>query len=244
MQLLGTPVMWQGYERLAEAVRGGGTVLGEHAEVPDFTLWKRFAQHTTGVAAQGGRALTKLLSERLAASAELRVLDVACGTGLYGLTVAREFPRASLTCLDWEHVLAYTRTHAERLGVAERVTYVPGDMFNVELGGPYDLVIASHVFHHFDDQRSSMLLRRLARVTRPGGLMAVHDFMITNDPPAADPAPYLFATTMLMSTRHGDTYTVERYARLLEGAGFGAPQERTLPRMPTRFLFAERSRNE
>jgi 2-polyprenyl-3-methyl-5-hydroxy-6-metoxy-1,4-benzoquinol methylase len=160
------------------------------------------------------------------------------------LTVAREFAGASVTCLDWDYVLEHTRTHAERLAVADRVTYLPGDMFSVELGGPYDLVIASHVFHHFDDERSSLLMRRLARATRPGGVMAIHDFMIAKEPPAADPAPYLFATTMLMSTRHGDTYTVERYARLLEGAGYGAIQERTLPRIPTRFLFAERSPNQ
>ncbi|XYH93743.1 methyltransferase [Sorangium sp. So ce1128] len=238
--LLSTPVMWRGYESLTEAVRAGGTVLDEHAETQSYSLWESFPQHTARLASKGGSALVRLLAERLSRTAALRVLDVACGTGLYGFSVAKEFPRASVTSLDWENVLAHTRKYADSMGVSDRVSYIAGDMFNVDLGGLYDVVITSHVFHHFDDERSSVLMRRLAQVTRPGGLIAIHDFLITGAPPPADPEPYMFATTMLASTRHGDTYTKDRFAALLEASGYGAPVESAMRRMPTRFLFAER----
>ncbi|MGK3965198.1 methyltransferase [Sorangium sp. So ce118] len=240
LQLLSTPVMWQAYQSLTDAVRAGGTVLDEHAETQSYALWESFPLHTAGLARKGGSALARLLAERFPRTAELRVLDVACGTGLYGFSVAQEFPGATVTSLDWENVLAHTRKYAERAGVGDRVSYLVGDMFTVDLGGPYDVVIASHVFHHFDDEGSSALMRRLAQATRPGGIMAIHDFLITEAPSSAAPEPYLFATTMLVSTRHGDTYTKERFGRLLQAAGYGAPVESALRRMPTRFLFAER----
>jgi hypothetical protein len=30
---------------------------------------------------------------------------------------------------------------------------IEGDVFEVVLDGPYDVIIASHIFHHFPEQR-------------------------------------------------------------------------------------------
>lgn len=240
MQMLQTQVMWQTFERLTDAVRAGGTVLEAHAEDPTYALWESFATHTMGLARRGGAALTKLLEERLALGTRLEVLDVACGTGLYGRSVADRFEHARVTFLDWARVLDKTRSNVAALVESERARFLPGDMFEVALNGPYDLIIASHVFHHFDEARSAQLLARLSGSLRAGGLLAIHDFMVSDESPAVDPAPHLFATTMLASTRHGESYERERYLRLLEQAGFGPIEERQVGRMPTRFLLATR----
>jgi C-methyltransferase len=185
--------------------------------------------------------LAGLLEKRLAVDAPLRILDVACGTGLYGFTVAQQFTRASVTCVDLERVLARTKLNAEKMSLADRVSYIAGDMFTSDLGGPYDLIIASHVFHHFDDDRSLELMRRLGAVTRPGGTIAVHDFVINGSSPASHPEPHLFATIMLASTRSGDTYSTERFRRLLQASGYRATEEPVTPSITTQFLFAERN---
>jgi methylase of polypeptide subunit release factors len=51
------------------------------------------------------------------------VLDVACGSGLYSLTLAEEHPHAEATLLDWPNVLAITRGTVERLGLTERTLH-------------------------------------------------------------------------------------------------------------------------
>lgn len=238
--LFSDEAVWQGYGRLSEAVVRGGSVLSSHAEREEYELWDSFPEHTVGIARRGGKVLANLLHERLSPQAPLRVLDLACGTGLYGYSVAANFPNAVITSLDWERVLMHSRPHATQLGVQDRVNYIAGDMFSVDLGGTYDVIIASHVFHHFDDARSGALMQRLAQATKAGGTLAIHDFIITEAAPALDPEPYWFAATMLVSSQHGDTYTKQRFDRLLQAAGYGISQERQLPRMPTRFLFAER----
>jgi hypothetical protein len=50
----------------------------------------------------------------------------------------------------------------------------------------------------------------------------------------------LFATVMLASTRHGDTYSIERFRRLLAESGYASPAEPATPHLTTQFLLAER----
>jgi SAM-dependent methyltransferase len=242
IQLMGAPAMWNCYAHLAEATRAGGSTVADRADAADYSLWEEFAEVTVRVATLGGQALATLLASRLASDRELRVLDVACGTGMYGLGVAQRFRSSSLVCVDGERVLQRTRRNAERLSLLDRTHFIAADMFSGDLGGSYDVVIASHVFHHFDDEQSGLLLQRLAKATRPGGLIVIHDWVIKDGAAAvATPEPVLFATTMLVSTRGGDTYTSGRFRDLLQRNGFEAPEEVQVPRMPTTFILAKRS---
>src|SRR5262249_58220426 len=50
----------------------------------------------------------------------LRVLDIAAGHGLFGITVAERYPQAHVTALDWPGVLAVAAENARRAGVAAR----------------------------------------------------------------------------------------------------------------------------
>jgi C-methyltransferase len=222
---------------LPQAVRCGGTVLEEHAETPDHPFWSDFARWTGGMAGQAGQRLAELLAPWAAARRPLEVLDVACGTGLYGFSVAASQPHARVTSLDWPNVLEVTRTWAERAGVAERVRWLPGDCFTTPLGGPYDLVIMSHIFHHFAPEACEQLLARVGAATKPGGKVAIHEFVPTGAP-HEDPAPYLFSTTMLVWTRTGEAHDLERYRELLAAAGFGPPEVHPSGGLPTRFLLA------
>jgi tRNA1(Val) A37 N6-methylase TrmN6 len=51
---------------------------------------------------------------------EIRVLDVAAGHGLFGLTVAQRNSKAQITALDWPNVPAVATKNAEKFGVADR----------------------------------------------------------------------------------------------------------------------------
>ncbi|MGE0712525.1 MAG: methyltransferase [Planctomycetota bacterium] len=225
---------------LPAAVRAGGAVIEDHAEVPDHPFWTDFATWTSGMAGAGGAALAAALAPWASGRPALEVLDVACGTGLYGYSVAAAQPQARVTSLDWPSVLQVTRTYAERLGVSDRVRYLEGSCFTAELGGPYDLAILSHIFHHFDEASCLGLLARVAAALRPGGRVAIHEFVTTDAPPRTDPAPHLFSTIMLSWTRRGEAYSLARYQDWLRRTGFGAPEVHPSAGMPTRILVAEK----
>jgi C-methyltransferase len=240
-RLMAADWAWQGWARLEEAVRGGGSILEAHAEIPEHEFWETFAPSSVGLAQPKSEALAELLSPWAAQRPTLDVLDVACGSGLYSLTLAAWQKHARVTLLDWSNVLALTQENVQRLGLGDRTSVIEGDAFTVPLGGPYDLIVASHIFHHFSEQRCLELLRRLAAVLKPDGRLAIHEFTAQSDRPAEEPVPYLFSVLMLMWTREGEAYPVSTYRRLLETAGFAAPEVHESPGMATRFLIAGRS---
>ena len=52
----------------------------------------------------------------------LDVLDLACGHGMYGFTLAQQHPQARVWSVDNPRVLEIAQKHAARMGVADRVT--------------------------------------------------------------------------------------------------------------------------
>ncbi|MBV9029950.1 MAG: methyltransferase domain-containing protein [Pseudonocardiales bacterium] len=234
------PWTWTAYSHLAEAVRHGGTVLDHHAETPGHEFWEAFAPSSTGMAAPASRRLSELLRGWAAQRENLEILDIACGSGLYSLTLAAQHPTARATLLDWANVLELTQDNVEALGLRERTSFIEGDVFEVALGGPYDVIIASHILHHFSEQRCRELMSRLVTALKPDGRLVVHEFA-SGPCPADDPSPYLFSIVMLTWSREGEAHMLDTYRRLLHDAGFSPPEVHANQGMPTRFLIAERA---
>jgi len=232
---------WHALLRLPEAVRQGGSVLDDHAEIPHHPWWETFATSIGAVARPAAEALGAILAPWAAERRPLEVLDVACGSGLYALTVGRQQPHARLTLLDWPNVLAITRRAVEDAGLRDRTRFIEGDMFQSPLGGPYDLVIASHIFHNFSEERGVRLLRRLSAALGPGGRIAIQDFLAPASPPVDDPLPRFISVLLLVWTREGAVHSLAAYERMLAAGGFGAPQVHGLPLEGARLLVAERA---
>lgn len=214
---------WTAYQRLGEAVRHGGTILAQHAETPEWEFWETFAPSSTGIAAPAAQVLARLLQGSSSQRENLEILDVACGSGLYTLTLAAQHPTARATLLDWANVLERTKDNVDLLGPRERTSFIEGDAFEVALGGPYDVIIASHIFHHFSEGRCLELMRRLAAALKPDGRLVIHDF-VSGARPADEPFPYLFSVVMLGSTREGEAHSLDTYRRLLHEAALTPPE--------------------
>jgi hypothetical protein len=60
-------------------------------------------------------------------TAALRLLDVGCGSAVYGLVPLLRLPNARLTAQDWPLILPVARSYAAELGVAGRVDLLGGD---------------------------------------------------------------------------------------------------------------------
>ncbi len=76
--------------------------------------------------------------------AELRVLDVGTGSGAVALALAAERPKARVVATDLSAAaLAVAGRNAERLGLADRVAFAEGDLFEPLAGERFDLVISN-----------------------------------------------------------------------------------------------------
>lgn len=210
MPLYGHRFMWDAFFDLPEAVRAGMSVKEQNAHTPSQKFWEDFARATAEDALPRAQAMLKSIGKP---PPKCAILDVACGSGTYGATLARAIPGSTLTLFDQPNVLATTRTLVD---VPAR--YLEGDLFTTPFGGPYDLIIASHVFHHFDDRECRTLAKKMAGALKPGGRLLIQEF-VPDEARAKKPQPLLFAVTMLVWTRAGDAYTFAQIREWLKGAG-------------------------
>jgi C-methyltransferase len=235
--ILASPVMWNGLARLADAVKQGGSVLGEHAETPSHPFWETFAQSSASMAFGASAALGPMLADWIKIKKTVRVLDIAAGSGIYGFSLALAHPNVELTSLDWPNVLGETKQWAKKLGVdPARTHYIEGNLFEVDFRGPYDLVLLSHVYHHFDPPVCLSLSKKVSQALAPGGRAVVHDFLTD----AGNPAGAMFALTMLMWTKKGEVYSAADYKKWLTEAGLTNAVVHNVPGMPTSFVLADK----
>jgi SAM-dependent methyltransferase len=109
---------------------------------------------------------------------------------------------------------------------------VPGNVFTADLPEEaYDLVLLANVCHLFDADRNRALLRRLRRVLRPGGTLAVVDALPSEDPDERR-LLVLYALGLRLRTVAGAVYPLASYSAWTEEAGLGPVDAVPLSRTP------------
>jgi 2-polyprenyl-3-methyl-5-hydroxy-6-metoxy-1,4-benzoquinol methylase len=216
------------FARLAEVVRSGHTVLpGAGTVEPENPIWVEFANGMAPMMGALAGPLGAIVLDGLAGP--LRVLDIAAGHGLFGIELAKLNPEAHITAVDWAAVLEVARANARHAGVEERYHLLPGSAFDVEYGGPYDIVLLTNFLHHFDPPTCVGLLRKVAGALKPGGRAATLEF-VPNDDRVSPPIAAAFSLTMLAGTVAGDAYTFRELEKMYQEAGFGAVTAHPIPR--------------
>ena len=226
-EFLLAPAMTDCFRHLTGAVRKGGTATSVEGTVShDNPVWVAFARAMGPVMHLPARLLVDLVGGDR--DRPLRVLDVAAGHGLFGIAFAEHFPRAHVTALDWPNVLAVAAENAQRAGVTDRHVLRPGSAFDTDWGGPYDVVLLTNFFHHFDLATCADLARKAHAALAPGGRAVTLEFIPDADR-VSPPATATFALTMLATTARGDAYTFAEYDRFFSDAGFAQSKFHPLP---------------
>ena len=152
-------------------------------------------------------------------NAAASVLDLAAGSCVWSLPIAQRSKHVRVTAIDWPGVLATARRHAEQHGVAAQYAFVGGDLATVDLGKGHDVALLGHILHSLGEAKSRDLLKRAAAALRPGGTIAIAEF-VPNDERTGPLVPMLFGLNMLMNTEDGDVFTLAQMRGWLEDAGF------------------------
>lgn len=226
LEFLLTPPLRECFHSLTAAVRKGGTATSAEGTVShDNPVWVAFARAMAPMMRLPAQMLADLVGS---ADRPLRVLDVAAGHGLFGIAVARRCPTARVTALDWANVLAVAAENAMQEGVGDRLTFLPGSAFEVDWGGPYDVVLLTNFLHHFDLPTCERLAAKAHAALAPGGRAFTLEFVPEPDR-VTPPATAAFALTMLATTAAGDAYTFAEYERVFAAAGFARSVFHPLP---------------
>ena len=143
---------------------------------------------------------------------DLQVVDVACGSGAFLKDLKGAFPRAGVAGVDLSH--AYAREAGARSGVAtaqaaaERLPFADASL---------DGVSCIYLFHELPPRVRPVVAAELARVLKPGGVLAFADSIQTVDAPDLD--RLLQAFPAFFHEPYYASYQATDLAALFTGAG-------------------------
>ncbi len=208
----------------------GARIFPARARVePENPIWVEFAEKMAPMMGPMAGPLGAVVLE--GHNGPMRVLDIAAGHGLFGIEIAKQNPQAHVTGLDWAPVLRVALKNAEKAGVKDRYDMLPGSAFEVEFGGPYDVVLLTNFLHHFDKPTNVGLLKKVRAALKPGGRAATLEF-VPNEDRVSPPMPAAFAMTMLTTTAEGDAYTFAELKAMYAEAGFKGITAHPIPMSP------------
>jgi len=217
-KFIAPPPMHGAAEVVAASVRKGGTVTEEYTN-ENAGMWVDFARGMAPFTGASASAIASLVD----GPGPRKILDIAASHGAFGIACLKRNPQAKVVALDGATVLEVGAENAQQAGVAERWSKLPGDAFQADLGKDYDAVLVTNFLHHFTPEICEQFLRRLHAALKPGGKVAVLEF-VPNDDRVTPPVPASFALIMLMGTVEGDAYTYRQLNAMLENAGFRGTQ--------------------
>lgn len=150
----------------------------------------------------------------------LKVLDVACGSGAWGIALALADKTTHVVAQDFPEVLEVTSQYIKKFRLDNQYGFLPGDLQIVDFGTQqYDAIYLGHICHCLGENDSRKLLKKCYQALKPGGRVLIGEF-VPNDLKTGDQVSLLFALQMLLDTPYGDVFSVKEFKRWLGLTGF------------------------
>jgi SAM-dependent methyltransferase len=164
-------VHWQALALLPEAVRHGRAYALHEERTDEPERWEAYIRGLYEITApeQDDNAAVVPVAD------PCRMVDVAGGHGGFSMAMCRRHPRLRATVVDLPPSVAVGRRIVQEQGYADRVSFVAGDVFEVGLGEPADVVSFFNLIHHLPEERDRELCRMATATLRPGGCLVIGD---------------------------------------------------------------------
>src|SRR6266480_523431 len=224
--------------RLSDIVREGRPAVAVNQETEGTEFFSQLVERIIPMSYPPAQKLGDHL--KLAKTKnEVRVLDLAAGSGIWGIALGQKSPRVRVTAVDWAGMIPTTKRITQKFGVADRFTYIEADLLDANFGSSYDIAILGHILHSEGEDRSRQLLAKAFRALKSGGTIAIAEWLVNDD--RTKPLPSLmFAVQMLVNTEKGDTFSFNQIKKWLEDAGFKKVRKLDAPG-PSPLILATKS---
>ncbi len=210
--------LMQHWMKLDEIVRTGHPAEARNQEGPGTEFFQELVENIIPMSYGAAQALADHLKVAEAKN-EVRVLDLAAGSGVWGIALAQKSPRVQVTAVDWAGMIPTTKRITQKFGVADRFTFIEGDLLEADFGTGYDIATLGHILHSEGEERSGKLLKKTCGALKSDGTIAIGEWLVNDE--RTEPLPSLmFAVNMLVNTEKGDTFSFNEIKSWLEEAGF------------------------
>jgi ubiquinone/menaquinone biosynthesis C-methylase UbiE len=224
--------LWDGMAHLKESLKTGKP-LSRMDTNAELAVWEKLVLGIIVIAEPAAKALCDILKiggERKG----LRVLDIAGGSSIFGMTIVTRDSTAEVTQLDWPNVNAVAKKANRERGLEGKIRFIDGDHHTAKVDASYyDLVLASNFCRFESPKGNQELFAKAYSALKPGGIFMVNDF-VPNEERTEPTFALRFSVYTLTHTPEGECWTLAQYSDWLKKAGFGAIEThgnipRTLP---------------
>jgi ubiquinone/menaquinone biosynthesis C-methylase UbiE len=212
--------LWDGMAHLKETLQTGKPFSRMDTSA-ELAVWEKLVLGIIVIAEPVAKALCDILkigTERKG----MRVLDIAGGSSIFGMTIVTRDPTAEVTQVDWPNVNAVAKQANKRRGLEGKIRFIDGEHRSAPIEqNHYDLVIASNFCRFESPKGNRELFAKAHSALKPGGMFVVNDF-VPNEERTEPTFALRFSVYTLTHTPEGECWTLSQYSDWLNKAGFAS----------------------
>jgi 2-polyprenyl-3-methyl-5-hydroxy-6-metoxy-1,4-benzoquinol methylase len=224
---------WEWYGELERIVRDGGSFEIHREPAEDEEYWRVYITGQYEIARLSAAEVAKAIKLPARPTA---LLDVAGAHGWFSAELCKRHDTLEATVLDLPGSARVGRAIIAEAGMSDRVEHRDGDMFESELGGPYDGALLFDIVHHLSGEQVVTVLKRIRAAMKPGGTVAVLD-MFRSAEAKQQRASAAGLGLFFHLTSGADLPSPEELAGAFKEAGFSAPKRTKVRRIPDQGLY-------
>jgi SAM-dependent methyltransferase len=148
-------------------------------------LFSYFFKAYSAFSYNGGKVSEKILDMLLSYikwEGKGNILDIGCGNGALSIKMAKKFPDAKITAVDywgkgWDYKQKQCRQNASLEGVFEKITFLKASASKLPFENEdFDVVVSNFVFHEVKDTKNKIdVVKEALRTVKKGGIFVFHD---------------------------------------------------------------------
>jgi len=212
--------LWDGMAHLKQSLKTGQP-LSRMDTGGELQVWEKLVIGIIPIAEPVAKALCDVL--RIGGDRKgLRVLDIAGGSSIFGMTILARDPSAQVTQLDWPNVNAVAKKLNRERGLEGKIRFIDGEYHSATIEtNYYDLILASNFCRFESPKGNQELFQKAYGALKPGGSLVVNDFL-PNEERTGPTFALRFSVYTLTHTPEGECWTLSQYCDWLKAAGFNS----------------------
>jgi ubiquinone/menaquinone biosynthesis C-methylase UbiE len=212
--------LWDGMANLKKSLKTGKP-LSRMDTGNELAVWEKLVVGIIPIAEPVAKALCDIL--RIGTDRKgFRVLDIAGGSSIFGMTILARDPSAQVTQLDWPNVNAVAKKLNRERGLEGKIRFIDGEHRSATIEtNHYDLVLASNFCRFESPSGNQDLFRKAYGALRRGGSFVVNDFL-PNEELTGPTFALRFSVYTLTHTPEGECWRLSEYSDWLKTAGFNS----------------------
>jgi SAM-dependent methyltransferase len=147
-----------------------------------------------------------------------RILDIGGASGIYSVVLLMNNLNLSAAVFEKPPVDKLAQYTINKFKLNDRIDVIPGNMFEDDFPGGYDVHFISHVLHDWDLNEVKCILNNSFDNLEPGGIIIIHDAHINDT--KTGPVSVAEYSVLLMFLSEGKCYSTAEMKCILEEIGF------------------------